>query len=116
MAQIPEIPASAYTPEMEVFGVISDIPVFEGAQIPVSRNALTHGMRPLQFLPAPGFDFLIRHETDAMRGFQSEVDLSKAQAGGSSPDASAFWDLLDPPMQARVIAAGFGDYAGSSSH
>ncbi|KDP29824.1 hypothetical protein JCGZ_19163 [Jatropha curcas] len=44
---------------MEIFGVIPNIPVFEGAWIPVSRNALTP----------------------------------------------------DPPMQARVIAAGFGDYA-----
>ncbi|KDP24019.1 hypothetical protein JCGZ_27033 [Jatropha curcas] len=26
-------------------------------------------------------------------------------------DAFAFWDLLDPPMRARVVAAGFGDYA-----
>ncbi|KDP33055.1 hypothetical protein JCGZ_13641 [Jatropha curcas] len=40
-----------------------------------------------------------------------QVDLSKAWASGSSTDASAFWDLLDPPMQARVITAGFGDYA-----
>ncbi|KDP31663.1 hypothetical protein JCGZ_15219 [Jatropha curcas] len=46
-----------------------------------------------------------------MRGFQSEVDLGKARAGGSSTDASAFWDLLDPPMRSRVVAAGFGDYA-----
>ncbi|KDP30121.1 hypothetical protein JCGZ_18232 [Jatropha curcas] len=29
----------------------------------------------------------------------------------SATDASTFWDLLDPPMRARVIAAGFGDYA-----
>ncbi|KDP35688.1 hypothetical protein JCGZ_10874 [Jatropha curcas] len=41
----------------------------------------------------------------------ADVDLGKACAGGSSTDASAFWDLLDPPMQSRVIAAGFGDYA-----
>ncbi|KDP30610.1 hypothetical protein JCGZ_16941 [Jatropha curcas] len=39
------------------------------------------------------------------------VDLGKARAGGSSTDASAFWDLLGPPMHSRVIAAGFGDYA-----
>ncbi|KDP27129.1 hypothetical protein JCGZ_22038 [Jatropha curcas] len=72
MPQIPEIPASAYTPEMEILGVIPDIPVFEGDRIPVSRNALTSDTRPLQFLPAPGSDFSIRHNTDAMRGFQSE--------------------------------------------
>ncbi|KDP24713.1 hypothetical protein JCGZ_25704 [Jatropha curcas] len=46
-----------------------------------------------------------------MRDFQTEVDLGKARAGGSSTDASAFWDLLDPPMMSKVIAAGFGDYA-----
>ncbi|KDP38271.1 hypothetical protein JCGZ_06039 [Jatropha curcas] len=40
-----------------------------------------------------------------------EVDLGKARAGGSSTDASAFWDLLESPMCARVVAAGFGDYA-----
>ncbi|KDP21704.1 hypothetical protein JCGZ_03639 [Jatropha curcas] len=39
------------------------------------------------------------------------VDLGKARSGGSSTDASAFWDLLDPSMRARVVAAGFGDYA-----
>ncbi|KDP26289.1 hypothetical protein JCGZ_22326 [Jatropha curcas] len=52
----------------------------------------------------------MRHETGAMRGFQTEVDLGKACAGGSSIDASTFWDLLDPSMRSRVIAAGFGDY------
>ncbi|KDP45114.1 hypothetical protein JCGZ_19543 [Jatropha curcas] len=61
MAHLPEIPASAYTPEMDILG----------------------------------------------------VDLGKARAGGSSIDASAFWDLLDPPMRSRVVAAGFGDYATS---
>ncbi|KDP37737.1 hypothetical protein JCGZ_05227 [Jatropha curcas] len=88
MAQIPEIPASAYTPEMETLGVIPDIPVFEGDQIPMSHNALTSDTQPLQFLPASGSDFPIRYNTDAMRGFQSEVDLSEARAGGSSTDAS----------------------------
>ncbi|KDP24768.1 hypothetical protein JCGZ_25428 [Jatropha curcas] len=39
------------------------------------------------------------------------VDLGKACAGGSSTDALAFWDLLDPPMRAQVIAAGFSNYA-----
>ncbi|KDP34589.1 hypothetical protein JCGZ_12218 [Jatropha curcas] len=111
MAHLPEIPASAYTPEMDILGVIPDIPVFEGDRVPVSRNALTPGTRPLQLLPLLGSDFPIRHDTDAMRAFQSEVDLGKARAGGSSTDASAFWDLLDPPMQSRVVVAGFGDYA-----
>ncbi|KDP25995.1 hypothetical protein JCGZ_22972 [Jatropha curcas] len=45
------------------------------------------------------------------RGASAEVNLGKARSGGSATDASAFWDLLDPPMRARVVAAGFGDYA-----
>ncbi|KDP33047.1 hypothetical protein JCGZ_13633 [Jatropha curcas] len=57
---------------MEILGVIPNIPVFEGDQIPVSRNALISDTRPLQFLPALGSDFQILHNTDAMRGFQSE--------------------------------------------
>ncbi|KDP20296.1 hypothetical protein JCGZ_08372 [Jatropha curcas] len=83
MSQLSEIPASAYTPKMDTLGL----------------------------LPLSGSDFPVRHDTDAMRGFQSEVDLGKARAGRSSTDASAFWDLLDPPMRSRVVAAGFGDYA-----
>ncbi|KDP26313.1 hypothetical protein JCGZ_22322 [Jatropha curcas] len=43
--------------------------------------------------------------------FLTQVDLGKARAGRSSTDASAFWDLLDPPIRARVVAADFGDYA-----
>ncbi|KDP21966.1 hypothetical protein JCGZ_03196 [Jatropha curcas] len=111
MAQLSEIPASAYTLEMDTLGAIPVIPVFEGDQVSVSRNALTPRTRPRQLLPLPGSDFPVRLDTDAMRGFQSEVDLGKARAGGSSTDASAFWDLLDPPMRSRVVAAGFGDYA-----
>ncbi|KDP39497.1 hypothetical protein JCGZ_04161 [Jatropha curcas] len=41
MAHLPEIPASAYTPEMDTLGAIPDIPIFEGERVPVSRNALT---------------------------------------------------------------------------
>ncbi|KDP30299.1 hypothetical protein JCGZ_17169 [Jatropha curcas] len=40
-----------------------------------------------------------------------QVNLGKARSSGSATDASAFWDLLDPPMRARVVAAGFGFYA-----
>ncbi|KDP31476.1 hypothetical protein JCGZ_15427 [Jatropha curcas] len=89
MSQILEIPASAYTLEMETVGALPGIPTFDGEPVPVSRNPLTPGMRPLQLLP---------------------VDLGKAHSGGSATDASGFWDLLDPPMRARVVAAGFGDY------
>ncbi|KDP36035.1 hypothetical protein JCGZ_10001 [Jatropha curcas] len=111
MSQLSEIPASAYTQEMETLGALPDIPTFDGEPVLVSRNPLTSGMRQLQLLPLPGTEFLVRYETSRMRGFQAEVILGKARSGGSSTDAFAFWDLLDPPMQARVIAAGFGDYA-----
>ncbi|KDP25019.1 hypothetical protein JCGZ_24407 [Jatropha curcas] len=73
MSQLPKIPASAYTPEMKTLGVISDITTFEGEWVPVSRNALTPGTRPLQLLPLPGTEFPVRHETSAMRGFQTEL-------------------------------------------
>ncbi|KDP26193.1 hypothetical protein JCGZ_22689 [Jatropha curcas] len=85
MSQLPEIPAPAYTPEMETFGALPDIPTFD--------------------------EFPVRYETSRMHGFQSEVNLGKARSGGSATDASAFWDLLDPPMRARVVAVGFRDYA-----
>ncbi|KDP36446.1 hypothetical protein JCGZ_08576 [Jatropha curcas] len=111
MSQLSKILSSAYTPEMETLGAIPDIPTFDGEPVPVSRNPLTSGTRPLQLLPLPGTEFPVRCETSRMRGFQTEVDLGKARSGGSSTNASAFWDLLDPPMRARVVAAGFGDYA-----
>ncbi|KDP40393.1 hypothetical protein JCGZ_03963 [Jatropha curcas] len=97
VSQLPEVPSSAYTSEMNTLGAIPDITIFEGERVPVSRNPLTPGTRPLQLLPLPGTEF--------------PVDLAKARAGGSSTNTSAFWDLLDPPMHAQVIAAGFGYYA-----
>ncbi|KDP42154.1 hypothetical protein JCGZ_03021 [Jatropha curcas] len=97
MSQLPEIPASAYTTEMNTLGAILDILIFEGERVPVSRNALTLGTRSLQLLSLPSTEF--------------PVDLGKTRAGGSSTDASAFWDLLDPLMRSRVVAASFGDYA-----
>ncbi|KDP47088.1 hypothetical protein JCGZ_03896 [Jatropha curcas] len=96
---------------METLGALPGIPTFDGESVPVSRNPLTSGIRPLQLLPLPGTEFPLRYETSQMRSFQAEVDLGKARSGGSATDESAFWDLLDPPMRARVIAAGFGDYA-----
>ncbi|KDP30886.1 hypothetical protein JCGZ_15495 [Jatropha curcas] len=111
MSHLPKIPSSAYTPEMNTLGEIPDITTFEGERVLVSRNPLTPGTRPLQLLLLSGTKFPVRYETSAMRDFQTEVDLGKARAGGSFTDASAFWDLLDPPMRARVVAAGFGDYA-----
>ncbi|KDP27462.1 hypothetical protein JCGZ_20118 [Jatropha curcas] len=227
MSQISEIPAFAYTPEMETLGALPDVPTFDGELVPMSRNPLTPGMRPLQLLPLLGTEFPVRYETSRMRGFQAEfvhaptvasrrrldfalkiareqhkyseirlkskycvpstvvscscsleeqlrnvtvhqrgkalsscvmqlsrcvahlhrceahlflgqqtsnscvtqlwsgvvrllrcatqlcfkVDLGKARSGGSATNASAFWVLLGPPMRARVVAAGFGDYA-----
>ncbi|KDP44623.1 hypothetical protein JCGZ_19765 [Jatropha curcas] len=72
MSQISEIPASAYTPEMETLGALPDIPTFDGEPMPVSRNPLTPETRPLQLLPLPGTEFPVRYETSRMRGFQSE--------------------------------------------
>ncbi|KDP20633.1 hypothetical protein JCGZ_03956 [Jatropha curcas] len=91
MSQTSEIPASAYTPEMEILGALPDIPTFDSKLVPVSRNPLTSGTRPLQLLPLPGIEFPVRYETNRMRGFQAEVDLGKARSGGSSTDAFAFW-------------------------
>ena len=73
MSQISEIPASAYTPEMETLGALPDISTFDGEPMPVSRNSLIPGMRPLQLLPLPGTEFPVRYETNGMRGFQTEV-------------------------------------------
>ncbi|KDP30535.1 hypothetical protein JCGZ_15244 [Jatropha curcas] len=72
MSQLSEIPASAYTPEMETLGALPDIPTFDGEPVPVSRNLLTPGTRPLQLLPSPGTEFPVRYEMSRMRGFQSE--------------------------------------------
>ncbi|KDP21725.1 hypothetical protein JCGZ_03608 [Jatropha curcas] len=134
MSQISEIPASAYTPEMEVLGALPDIPTFDGEPVPMSRNPLNPGTRPLQLLPLPGTEFPVRYEArlsvrvawrscgvawheclDALCIRASRcatwVNLGKARSGGLATDASAFWDLLDPPMRARVVATRFGDYA-----
>ncbi|KDP35827.1 hypothetical protein JCGZ_10636 [Jatropha curcas] len=73
MSQLPEIPASAYTPEMNTLGAIPDITTFEGERVPVSRNPLTPGTRPLQLLPLPCTEFPVRYETSGMRGFQTEL-------------------------------------------
>ncbi|KDP24813.1 hypothetical protein JCGZ_25398 [Jatropha curcas] len=73
MSQIFEIPASAYTPEMETLGAIPDILTFDGEPMPVSQNSLTLGTRPLQLLPLPGTEFPVRYETSRIRGFQTEL-------------------------------------------
>ncbi|KDP21936.1 hypothetical protein JCGZ_03281 [Jatropha curcas] len=41
MSQISEIPASAYTPEMETLGALPDILTFDSEPVPVNRNPLT---------------------------------------------------------------------------
>ncbi|KDP24263.1 hypothetical protein JCGZ_26697 [Jatropha curcas] len=107
MAQLSEIPASAYTPEMDTLGAI---PVFEGDRAPMRHAYVLQKNSCMTQLLVGGCGF------DKLRGAatwlrDAAVDLGKARAGGSSTDASAFWDLLDPPMRSRVVAAGFGDFA-----
>ncbi|KDP35773.1 hypothetical protein JCGZ_10730 [Jatropha curcas] len=58
---------------METLGAIPDIPTFEGEPVPVSRNPLTSGMRPLQLLLLPGTELPVRYETSRMRGFRAEL-------------------------------------------
>ncbi|KDP24697.1 hypothetical protein JCGZ_26501 [Jatropha curcas] len=67
-------------------------------------------MRGASVFRMPNFEQLCGAAVE-LHGAAIEVDLGKARSGGSSTDASAFWDLLAPPMRARVVAAGFGDYA-----
>ncbi|KDP23171.1 hypothetical protein JCGZ_00082 [Jatropha curcas] len=67
MSQISEIPASAYTREMETLRALLDIPTFDGEPVPVSRNPLTPGTLPLQLLPLPGSEFPVRYETSDAR-------------------------------------------------
>ncbi|KDP30367.1 hypothetical protein JCGZ_17096 [Jatropha curcas] len=87
MSQLPEIPASAYTPEMNTLGAIPDIPVFEappvaGHRVPDS----TRDRHDAQF-PDRGPCWRIFHRCFCVMGF------------------------VGPPMWSRVVAAGFGDYA-----
>ncbi|KDP20639.1 hypothetical protein JCGZ_03888 [Jatropha curcas] len=84
MSQLPEIPTSAYTQEMETLGALPDIPTFDGEPVPVSRNPLTPGTRPLQLLPLPGTEFLVRYETSRMRGFQSEWRNAASEMRGAA--------------------------------
>ncbi|KDP27431.1 hypothetical protein JCGZ_20261 [Jatropha curcas] len=72
MSQLPEIPASAYTREMETFGALPDISTFDGEPVSVSRNPLTPGTRPLQLLLLLGTEFPVRYEMSRMCGFRSE--------------------------------------------
>ncbi|KDP41055.1 hypothetical protein JCGZ_03161 [Jatropha curcas] len=91
MSQLSEIPASAYTPEMETLGALPDIPTFDGAPVLVSRNPLTSGTRPLQLLPLPGIEFPVRYETSRMCGFHAEVWAYEYRIypGGPSGDTPA---------------------------
>ncbi|KDP21581.1 hypothetical protein JCGZ_03779 [Jatropha curcas] len=57
---------------METLGALPDILTFAGEPVPVSRNPLTPGTRPLQLLPSPGTKFPVRYETSRMHSFQSE--------------------------------------------
>ncbi|KDP44669.1 hypothetical protein JCGZ_20236 [Jatropha curcas] len=84
MSQISEIAASAYTLEMETLGALPDISTFDGEPVPVSRNPLTPGTQPLQLLPSPGTEFLVRYETSQMHGFQSELRDATVEMRGAS--------------------------------
>ncbi|KDP43634.1 hypothetical protein JCGZ_25697 [Jatropha curcas] len=147
MSQISEIPASAYTPEMETLGALPDILTFDGEPVgePESINPRDTAVAAPSVagygVPGPSLEHL-RDAASEMRGATSWlrdalyfeqlrvvaeewhdasaemryaavllVNLGKARSGGLATDVSAFWDLLDPPMRARVVAAGFGDYA-----
>ncbi|KDP31671.1 hypothetical protein JCGZ_15274 [Jatropha curcas] len=99
---------------MEVLGDLPDIPTFDGEPVPVSQNPLTPGTRPLQLLPLPGTEFPVRYETSRMRGFQSKLRDTASEMCGASAEmryAIVLLGFTDPPMRARVVAAGFGDYA-----
>ncbi|KDP24657.1 hypothetical protein JCGZ_26540 [Jatropha curcas] len=43
MSQLSEIPASAYTPEMETLGALPDIPTFDGEPVPVNLGKARSG-------------------------------------------------------------------------
>ncbi|KDP34292.1 hypothetical protein JCGZ_12821 [Jatropha curcas] len=92
MSQLLEIPASAYTPEMNTLGAIPDIPVFEGERTPF----LGLVMRKTKDQPNKGFaplwhdasksgmrHFLVPHATSAqvpcfhLRNTKSLPDLGK---------------------------------------
>ncbi|KDP20525.1 hypothetical protein JCGZ_05089 [Jatropha curcas] len=92
MSQISEIPASAYTREMETLGALPDIPTFDGEPVPVSRNQLTPGTRPLQLLLLLGMEFSVRYETSRMHGFQSEL-LCTSQNKGDPAVLACLRDL-----------------------
>ncbi|KDP32175.1 hypothetical protein JCGZ_14986 [Jatropha curcas] len=92
MSQLPEIPTSAYTPEMNTLGAILDITTFEGKRVPVSRNPLTPGTRPLQLLPLPGTEFPVRYKTSGMHGFQTEL-LCTSQNKGDPAVLACLRDL-----------------------
>ncbi|KDP21883.1 hypothetical protein JCGZ_03527 [Jatropha curcas] len=112
MSQLPEIPASAYTREMETLGALPYIPTFDGEPVSVSRNPLTPGTRPLQLLSLPGTEYPIRYETSRMRGFRSEEQKTHktvahyraeaaAEAGGvaapAGPAGAVLGDVPFPP-------------------
>ncbi|KDP44678.1 hypothetical protein JCGZ_19493 [Jatropha curcas] len=105
MSQLPEIPSSAYTPEMNTLGAILDIPIFEGEPVPVSRNPLTSGTRPLQLLPLPGTEFPVRYETNRMRGFQTELLLTpwEGEAWRTYPSRA----VAELYTQSRLLLRGY---------
>ncbi|KDP32253.1 hypothetical protein JCGZ_14881 [Jatropha curcas] len=110
MSQNSEIPASAYTQEMETLGALPDISTFDGE--PVSRNPLTSGTRPLQLLPLPGTEFPVRYETSWMRGFQAEMRGAAVEVRGASIlRMPSFEQLRDAAMELRGAGSEVRDVA-----
>ncbi|KDP24835.1 hypothetical protein JCGZ_25289 [Jatropha curcas] len=98
MSQLPKIPASAYTREMETLGALPDIPTFDGEPVLVSRNPLTPETRPLQLLPLPGTEFPVRYETAGCAAFSPRNQVSTFVQSISDD----LWQI--PPMAMDQLA------------
>ncbi|KDP29580.1 hypothetical protein JCGZ_19381 [Jatropha curcas] len=97
MSHLSEIPASAYTREMETFGALPDIPTFDGEPVSVSRNPLTPGTRPCRC----SF-FRCR-----VRSFQSAAEAGGA-AAPAEPAGVVLGDVPFPPGMEVVLDPGLG--------
>ncbi|KDP35973.1 hypothetical protein JCGZ_10532 [Jatropha curcas] len=88
---------------METLGALPDILTFDGELVPVSRNPLTPGTRPLQLLPSPGTEFPVRYETSWMRGFQSELSPGAGEAGRTYPGR----EVAELHTRSRLLMRGY---------
>ncbi|KDP20598.1 hypothetical protein JCGZ_03966 [Jatropha curcas] len=102
---------------MEPLGALPDIPTFDSEPVPVSRNLLTPGTRPLQLLPLPSTEFPVRYETSQMRGFRSELCEAASEMRGAASwlrDASVLGATYFE--QLRGAAVGWrGEMRGATS-